>query len=313
MALAASVLMATGAASDTLKTVQIDFAAYNPLSLVLKEKHFLEDALGPDIKIEWSEDANTMRSLERLRAHFLDVASSAGSSALLARANGNLVKIVYVYSKPEWTALVVTADSPIQSVADLKGKRVAATSGGDSTIFLWRSLAGAGLGAHDLTLVPLQAADGRIALERGQVDAWVGIDPYIAEAELETHDRLVYRNPEFSSYGVVALRDAFVKSYPDAVTKLVGAYERARIWAASHKDEFAQVLVTEAHVSPTVAARQLERTDISNGAIGDGPRQAIAALADTLKEAAIVPPDCDLDKVETDLLDPQFTKQLAGN
>ncbi len=232
---------------------------------------------------------------------------------MLARANGNPVKIVYVYSKPEWTALVTRSDSSIQTIADLKGKRVAATSGTDPGIFLLRALAEAGLTTKDITLVPLQHADGRIALDRGDVDAWAGLDPFMAQAELETHDRLFYRNPEFNTYGVLDVRDAFVKAYPDIVTKVIGAYERGRRWSLEHKAELAQILVDAAKLSPTVAARQLERTDLSDPVVGDGPRKSIAGAAAVLKSSGVVPADADLDAIENDLLDPDFTKQLARN
>ncbi|HLY55436.1 MAG TPA: aliphatic sulfonate ABC transporter substrate-binding protein [Stellaceae bacterium] len=311
-ALAALMGLASGAqAADPLKTLHLDYAYYNPVSLVLKEKHLVEDAVGPDIKVEWVQSAGSNRALEYLRSRSIDLGSTAGSAALLARANGNPVRIVYVYSKPEWTALVTRADSPIQAVADLKGKRIAATSGTDPGIFLLRALATAGLTSHDVTIVPLQHADGRIALDRGEVDAWSGLDPFMAQAELETHDRLFYRNPDFNTYGVLDVRESFLQAYPEIVAKVVAAYEQGRHWALAHKDELQQILVSEAKLSPTVAARQLERTDLTDPVVGDGPKKSIAGAAEVLKASGIVPADADLDKIEDELLDPDFTKKLA--
>ncbi|MEI9982457.1 MAG: ABC transporter substrate-binding protein [Aliidongia sp.] len=129
-----------------------------------------ETRLGP-------ERRQQQGALEFLNARSLDFGSTAGAAALLGRANGNPIKTVYVYSKPEWTALVTRADTPINSVADLKDKRIAVTRGTDPHIFLLRALAGAGLTEHDVKIVPLQHADGRLALDRGDVDAWSGLDP----------------------------------------------------------------------------------------------------------------------------------------
>jgi sulfonate transport system substrate-binding protein len=314
LAISASLLTSGAAvAAEPLKTLNIDFAYYNPISLVLKEKHLVEDALGPDVKVVWVQSAGSNRALEYLRGRSLDIGSTAGSAALMARANGNPVKIVYVYSRPEWTALVTRADSPIQSVADLKGKRVAATSGTDPGIFLLRALAGAGLTARDLTIVPLQHADGRLALDRGDVDAWAGLDPYMAEAEIETHDRLFYRNPDFNTDGVLDVRDSFLAAYPDVIGKVIGAYEQGRHWALDHKDELAEILVNEAKLSPAVAKRQIERTDLTNPAVGDALRRTISGAGEVLKASGTVPDDADLDKIESDLLDPDFTKKLAQN
>src|SRR6202021_3671162 len=108
----------------------------------------------------------------------------------------NPIKSIYVYSRPEWTALVTTRDSGITSVADLKGKRVAVTRGTDPHIFLVRALLDAGLSEKDIAPVLLQHADGKTALIRGDVDAWAGLDPMMAQAEIEDRANLFFRKPD---------------------------------------------------------------------------------------------------------------------
>src|SRR4029077_10414356 len=125
----------------------------------------------------------------------IEFGSTAGSAAPGAENNGKPIKTNYVYSRPEWTALVTTRDSQITSVADLKGKRVAVTRGTDPHIFLVRALLGAGLSEKDITPVLLQHADGKTALIRGDVDAWAGLDPMMAQAEIEDSAKLFFRDP----------------------------------------------------------------------------------------------------------------------
>jgi sulfonate transport system substrate-binding protein len=174
---------ATAQAADKLDEVRIDFAYYNPVSLVLKEKGWLEESLAKDgIKVRWVQSLGSNKALEFLNGKSIDFGSTAGAAALLARINGNPVKSVYVYSKPEWTALLTQANSPIQKVADLKGKRIAATRGTDPHIFLIRTLADNGLTEKDVKIVLLQHQDGRLALAKGDVDAWAGLDPLMAQA-----------------------------------------------------------------------------------------------------------------------------------
>jgi hypothetical protein len=132
------------------------------------------------------------KALEFLNAGSIDFGSTAGSAALVAKINGNPIKSVYVYSRPEWTALVTGKDSKITKVADLKGKRVAVTRGTDPHIFLVRALLDAGLTDKDITPVLLQHADGKAALIRGDVDAWAGLDPMMAQAEVEDGAKLFY-------------------------------------------------------------------------------------------------------------------------
>src|SRR6202048_2394565 len=95
-------------------------------------KEIAKDGIG----IVWVQSAGSNKALEFLNAGSIDFGSTAGSAALVARINGNPIKSIYVYSRPEWTALVTAKDSKIASVADLKGKRVAVTRGTDPHIFL---------------------------------------------------------------------------------------------------------------------------------------------------------------------------------
>src|ERR1700709_2307501 len=150
-ALIASVAFATllpGAASaaDALKEIHIDWATYNPVSMILKQKGLLEKEFAKDgISIVWVQSAGSNKALEFLNAGSIDFGSTASPAALVAKINGNPIKSIYVYSRPEWTALVTAKDSRIASVADLKGKRVAVTRGTDPHLFLVRALLDAGL------------------------------------------------------------------------------------------------------------------------------------------------------------------------
>src|SRR3569833_3238176 len=133
-------------AAEPLKEIRIDWATYNPVSLVLKQKGLLEKEFAKDgISIVWVQSAGSNKALEFLNAGSIDFGSTAGSAALVARVNGNPIKSIYVYSRPEWTALVTTRDSKIAGIADLRGKRVAKTHGTDPHIFLVRALLEAGL------------------------------------------------------------------------------------------------------------------------------------------------------------------------
>jgi len=171
----ASLLVSVIALAEPLKELRLDHATYNPSSLVLKKFGWLEEALAKDgTQVTWVFSQGSNKANEFISSGSADLASTAGAAALLARTNGVALKIVYVFSKPEWTALVVPKDSAVKSVAELKGKKIAATRGTDPFFFLLRTLQANGLKQSDVELVNLQHADGRTALERGQVDAWAG-------------------------------------------------------------------------------------------------------------------------------------------
>src|SRR5437588_2461580 len=142
-------------AAESPKEVRIDWATYNPVSMLLKDKGFLEKAFAKDgTTIRWVQTNSSSNALQFLNAGSIDFGSTAGSAALVARVNGNPIKSVYVFSRPEWTALVATNDSKINKVEDLKGKKVAMVRGTDPHIFLVRALFSAGLTDKDITPGP---------------------------------------------------------------------------------------------------------------------------------------------------------------
>ncbi|MDJ0366077.1 aliphatic sulfonate ABC transporter substrate-binding protein [Hymenobacter sp. H14-R3] len=302
-----------GTAASAPETVRLDYAYYNPLSLVLKQQGWLEkDLAKQNIKVEWVLSQGSNKALEFLNGKSIDFGSTAGAAALIGRANGNPLKAIYIYSKPEWTALVTNGNSAIKSVADLRGKRVAATKGTDPYIFLLRALDQAGLSEKDIELIPLQHPDGRAALATGDVDAWAGLDPHMAKAELESGARLFYRNPEFNSYGVLNVREEFATQHPALVAEVLAAYEQARAWAREHPAELQQTLATAAKLSPAVAAKQLGRTDFSIVQFGPQQRATIAAAGDVLKKSGTIDATVNVQKTVNELIDTQYAAKLAA-
>lgn len=108
--------------------------------------------------------------------------------------------------------------------------------GTDPHIFLERALADAELTEKDVRLVLLQHADGKLALQRGDVDAWAGLDPLMASAEVEDGAKLFYRKPENNSWGVLNTTEIFATDHPDIVNRVIAAYEKAHAEAIAHPD-----------------------------------------------------------------------------
>ena len=311
--LAAGAMLATGGArAKPLPVLRVDYAYYNPVALVLKDKGWVEEEFGKDgTKVEWVLSLGSNKALEFLNGSVVDFGSSAGAAALLARSNDIPINAVYIYSRPEWTALVTTKDSPIHKVTDLKGKRVAVTRGTDPYIFLLRALDRFGMSEKDIDMVLLQHPDGKTALMRGDVDAWAGLDPYMAQTELEDGSRLFFRDPSLNTYGFLNVREAFAKERPEETLRLLKIYERGRQWSLANPDGLKEVLARAAKLTDPVAAKELERTDLSNPAIGEEHRKAIVAAGDVLKKANIVPAGIDIAAVANQLIDPEFAARLG--
>jgi len=311
---AAFAAAAAGQSAAPLEELRLDYAYYSPTSLVLRRFGWLEQEFkGDGTNIKWVFSAGSNRALEYLNGNSIDIGSSAGLAALLARANGNPIRTPYIYSRPEWTALVVRKDSTIRSVADLRGKKIAATKGTDPYLFLLRSLQVAGLKRADIEHVSLQHADGRVALEQGKVDAWAGLDPHMAASELESGSRLLYRNVAFNTYGFLNVREAFLASHPQQLARVLKAYERARAWIRANPSEAARILAEEAKVSLPVALLQIKlRSDFSQALPGAEHVNALRAAAPILHDEALVKPGTDLNRTIAELVDTRFAQSIVA-
>ncbi len=311
---AATLAFATQAPAQNLDELRIDWATYNPVSIVIRNQGLLEKEFAKDgTKIRWVQSLGSNKALEFLNAGSLDLGSTAGSAALVARINGNPIKSIYVYSRPEWTALVTKPEKNIKTVADLKGKSVAVTRGTDPHIFLVRALADAKLTDKDVRFVLLQHADGRLALQRGDVDAWAGLDPMMAAAEIDDGATLFLRKPEANTWGILNVREEFAQKNPEVVARVLKVYEQARNWALKNPAELTKLLSEAAKIPLNVAEKQLkERTELTHSAIGKPQHESILAAGLALQQAGVVAANVDVRKTVDELIDTRFNSRLTN-
>ena len=269
--LAVSALLPGAAlAADALKEIRIDWATYNPVSMVLKQKGLLEKEFAKDgIGIVWVQSAGSNKALEFLNAGSIDFGSTAGSAALVARINGNPIKSVYVYSRPEWTALVTTKDSKIASVADLKGKLVS---------------------------VPFGSSEPAIQRLRA----------VMAQAEVEEGAKLFYRKADANTWGILNVREEFLKAHPDIVRRVLATYEEARKYSLANYDELKKTFIAVTKLPDAVVDKQLkERTELTHSRIGAPQRESILAAGLALQQAGVIDAKTDVKAALDALIDDQ--------
>jgi sulfonate transport system substrate-binding protein len=294
------------------EVVKLDFAYYNPVSLVLKEKKFLEEELAKDnIKVEWipepwqQQGTGTAQQQEyRFRLH----SRSRGPDRQGERQPDQIgLRLFQTRMDRPGGAQATVLSTKIE---DLKGKKVAVTRGTDPHVFLLRALDKVGLSEKDIELVPLQHPDGKNALEKGDVDAWAGLDPHMAKTEVDSGSRLFFRDPDLNTYGILNVREEFAQKYPSYVEKVIAAYEKARLWAIQNPAEFKAILIRDAKLNDAVATRVLERTDLSDPVIGEKQKTTIAAAGDVLKKSGVIKNDTDVPALVNDLIDPQYVQRV---
>lgn len=295
---------------DSLDTLTIDFATYNPLSLIILEHGWLEEELEElGTEVEWIQSHGSNDANEKLRADAIDVGSTAGSAALLARSNGSSIHTILVENQPEWSALVTNSDSGISSVEDLEGQSVAATLGTDPYFFLVQALQEAGLEPGDVEVQNLQHADGRTALGNDDVVAWSGLDPIMAGAEADGAE-LFYRNVDFNTYSVINATEDFIENHPDVAQTVVNVYEQARLWAQENPEGTAEILADYASIDVEVAEIVIqERSNYEVDPVpGDAQYEVLSEIGPIFLDTGDVSSQDSIDEALETLFYPEFAE-----
>jgi len=291
--LAATLPLGTQAAAP--KEVRLDYAYYAPTSLVLKDQGILEKRLAADgIAVKWVFSQGSNRSLEYLNGGSIDFASTAGLAAVLSRANGSPVKTVYIASRPEWTALAVPKDSPIKSLADLKGKKVAVTKAAGAHYLLIAALAKANLKFSDIQPAYLTPADGRAAFENGKVDAWVIWEPFLSAAQRQLPTRTLEGSQGLASYQRYYLTSSrFAAAHPQVLQTVYHELAEAGDWLRANPAEAARILgplwgnLDPAIVEQANGRRSYQVRPVEPDGLGEQQKIADAFFAEGLLPRAV--------------------------
>ena len=196
-------------------------------------------------KVTWSDFTSGPPMLQAMAAGAVDIGSVGNAPPVFAAAGGDNLAIVGAFqANPHGSALLVPKNSPIHSIAQLKGKRIAVAQGSSADYHLLTVLKKAGLTVHDVSLDYLQPADGLAALASGHVDAWDIWSPFIEQAEAQDHARLLVSGVGYGSpYSfTVAARGALADpAKAAAIRDYLKLLAQAHAWAATHQAAWAAV------------------------------------------------------------------------
>ncbi|NTW69993.1 MAG: aliphatic sulfonate ABC transporter substrate-binding protein [Chlorobiaceae bacterium] len=244
--------------------LKIDYADFNAISLVLKKFGWLEKEFQSDnLPVRWVFSEGSNQGLDNLASGGVDMASTSAVASVLGKAKGRPIKAVYIFSHPEWAAFLVTQDSSVKTLLDLKGKKIAVTPGTDSYLFFLRALHEAGIRQRDVVMVSKPPQEGLEALQKREVTAWVGSDYHCSKSQLESGSREIYTKSELLGSGYLTVTEAFAAKYPDVVARVIKVYESARKWSIRHPDDLATIYADAAKVSLPVAKLVVSRIDFS--------------------------------------------------
>ncbi|MCE4225940.1 aliphatic sulfonate ABC transporter substrate-binding protein [Methylobacterium sp. C25] len=241
--IAASLAAALPARADHGGVLRIGYQRSSTLISLLRQDEALEKALAPlKVRVSWHEFTSGLPVMEALNVGQIDVSADVADTVpVFAQAAG--ARITYLAQEaasPSAQAILVSGDSPVKSVADLKGRKVAVTKGAGSHYLLLAALAGEGLSFKSITPAYLTPADGRSALVGGSVDAWVAWDPFLSAAQVQAGARILKDGSGLSLYKRYYLAGGdYAKAHPEVLAILFGKLRETGDWVKAHPDEAA--------------------------------------------------------------------------
>ncbi len=262
-------------------------------------------------KIEWSEFPAAAPILEAINAGALDVGYTGDLSFLTVYAGGAPIKAIGgTRSDARTQAILVRNDSPIQTAADLKGKKLAGTRAGWGQFLISATLEKAGYKVEDATFSPLGPVDAKIALLAGSIDAWAVWDPYVSYAILKDNARVVADGEGLTpTITFVVASDQAIATKRAAVSDFLQRLNKARLWSLDHIPEYAKSTAELTKLPEDVLARAYSAQRSNPIVIDESVVREFQEAADRATRYGIVAKKVDVSKA----VDRSFTAAASGS
>lgn len=285
-------LPAFAQASQPARTRVLRIGHQKGLLSLLKARGTLEEKLAPlGVGVTWTEFNAGPVQLEALNVGAIDFGDVGEAPPIFAQAAG--APLAYVAStppRPQLEAVIVPKDSPIQSVGDLQGKRVAFNKGSNVQYFLVKLLQKHGLQYSDVQPVFLPPADARAAFERGAVDAWLIWDPFLAAAETSLEARQIANAKDVvNNRGYYFSSLDYAKNNADVIAAVIDELNAVDVWVRDNREAAAQELAAILGLPLPVVQRYLSRGEFGVLPITPEVLAEQQHIADTFLELKLIP------------------------
>ena len=296
--------------ADTLDTINASYVTrpINIPTIAARDLGMFENEFAGDgITFIWHDIPVPSNQLEALASKSLDFANSLNYvSVLLSKAAGNDIIVISSYSRfPQGIALVVSSDSQIDTVADLRGKKIALQIGTMLHEMLIHALAGEGMTVADLELINMDSADSFAALSAGQVDAAILPEPLLSRAMASgTMKELFTAEGLIPGLAMIVVRGEFARNNPDAVKRYLQVHAASLDWIQENQEAAFEMAARETQMEPRAVEALYTKFDF--GMSLEHVKEELLIAADFLQQEGMIRADVDLDKLVDDLVDPSF-------
>ena len=246
-------------------------------------------------KVSWSDFTSGPPMLQAMSAGDLDIGGVGDAPPVFAAAGGAKLAIVGALANdPDSAAVLVPKNSPIHSVAQLKGKKIAVAQGSSADYHLLTVLNKAGLSVHDVTLDYLQPAEALAALSSGAVDAWDVWSPFVEEAVHQDGARILVNGQGYGSNYSYEVASTSSIANPK-IAKEIGEYlkvlNQAHTWADVHSSAWAKVWAAATGL-PTTTMDAAAADDVEHPIpVTASVTSAEQSLVNAFSKAGLIPSD----------------------
>jgi sulfonate transport system substrate-binding protein len=250
------------------------------------EKHFASHG----IAVKWVEFSSGPPMLEAMNVGSIDYGAVGDSPPVFAQSAG--AAIVYAAGQPvtNGQGILVQSNSPIRSIADLKGRRVGFTKGSSAHNIVVQTLEKAGLAYADITPVYLTPPDAGPAFANGSIDAWSIWDPYFAIGEIKQQGRILVNASEITKANsfYIANRDV-AKNHGPILQQIIDVTASTARWAESHREEVARSLSAITGIPLDIQTVAASRSSFAVGPITDDIVATQQGVADRFFKLGLIP------------------------
>lgn len=226
------------------KTIHIGYQKFGTLN-ILKANKSLDEALEKvGYSVKWTEFPAGPQLLEALNVGSVDFGHTGEAPPIFAQAaDAPLVYFANEPSNPKGEAIIVQENSPIKNIKDLKGKKIGLNKGSNVHYLLVKALEKEGIKYEEIETAFLPPADARAAFEKGDIDAWVIWDPFLADAELSTNARIIADATDLAANREFFLSSrTFAEGNPDVLDVIYDEVKRTEKWVSENPKEAAAFL-----------------------------------------------------------------------
>jgi len=289
--LAAGAIAAFGASAAELKELKIGYQKTG-LPVIARQQGLIEKALEPKgVKVSWVEFTAGPPLVEALNVGSINVGWVGDAPPIFGQSAGSA--IVYAAALPsngKGEAIFVKPASPIQSIADLKGKKVGVGKGTSAHNLLVAALEKEGIAFSDIEPVYLSPADAAAAFASDKIDAWSVWDPFFAIAETRYQPRILARSSDVLNVNTYFIANkTFAGEHADVVTSTIGALDVAAKWADANRDKVAAALHEVTGVPLDAQTLAANRTEFGIFPLNDQIIANQQATADRFFKLGLIP------------------------